>query len=252
MAVSIALRLSARLSVGGEYSTRAAWRSTRDAHDRDLVHAGSRGVLTATLNRADKRNAIDTAMIDALLAALERADLDAGVRVVAVRGHGRDFCAGMDLNELLASADHTLELNRQAALHFAQVFCACGGSPSRSWRSCRAARSPELWPRRRAISFWRRSRRREFGYPEVQRGFVPAIVMTMLRRALGETDRLRSGARPGDCWTEPRRPRWASRRGSNDDARFRRTAAASAARNWRKRARRRWRSPNSNSINWMG
>jgi len=39
-------------------------------------------------------------MIDALLAALERADLDAGVRVVAVRGAGRDFCAGMDLNEL--------------------------------------------------------------------------------------------------------------------------------------------------------
>ena len=63
------------------------------------------GILTATLNREDKRNAIDTAMIDALLATLERADLDGGVRVVAIRGAGRDFCAGMDLNELLASAD---------------------------------------------------------------------------------------------------------------------------------------------------
>ena len=47
------------------------------------------GIMTATLNRADKRNAIDTAMIAALLSALERADLDAGVRVVAVRGAGR-------------------------------------------------------------------------------------------------------------------------------------------------------------------
>ena len=89
--------------------------------DRVLVQVAG-GVLTATLNRADKRNAIDTAMIDALVATLERADLDAGVRVVAVRGAGPDFCAGMDLNELLASADRTLEQNRQAALHFAQVF----------------------------------------------------------------------------------------------------------------------------------
>jgi len=42
--------------------------------DRVLVHVAG-GVLTATLNRADKRNAIDSAMIDALLATFERADL---------------------------------------------------------------------------------------------------------------------------------------------------------------------------------
>src|SRR5216110_2501647 len=89
--------------------------------DRVLVQIAA-GVLTATLNRPDKRNAIDVAMIDALLAMLERADLEPGVRVIALRGAGREFCAGMDLNELLASADHTLEQNRQAALHFAQVF----------------------------------------------------------------------------------------------------------------------------------
>ena len=80
------------------------------------------GVLTGTLNRPEKRNAIDTAMIDALLAFLERADLDAEVRVVALRGAGVDFCAGMDLNELLASADQTVAENRQAALHFGEIF----------------------------------------------------------------------------------------------------------------------------------
>src|SRR5204862_6730914 len=73
-------------------------------NERVLV-AVQGGVLTATLNRPDKKNAIDTSMIDALLAALERADLDAAVRVVALRGAGGDFCAGMDLQELLASAD---------------------------------------------------------------------------------------------------------------------------------------------------
>ena len=55
------------------------------------------GVLTATLNRPEKKNAIDTPMIDALLTLLDQADLDAAVRVVAVRGAGSDFCAGMDL-----------------------------------------------------------------------------------------------------------------------------------------------------------
>jgi len=80
------------------------------------------GVLTGTLNRPDKRNAIDAAMIDALLALLERADLDAEVRVVALRGAGVDFCAGMDLHDLLASADKTVTENREAALNLGEIF----------------------------------------------------------------------------------------------------------------------------------
>src|SRR5690349_2570421 len=87
-----------------------------------VLEALEGGVLTATLNRPDKKNAIDSPMIDALLQVLERADLDAAVRVVAVRGAGGDFCAGMDLNELLASADKSVEENRRAALHFAEIF----------------------------------------------------------------------------------------------------------------------------------
>lgn len=47
------------------------------------------GVLTLTLDRPDKRNALDTPTLDALHAALERADLDADVRVVAIRERGR-------------------------------------------------------------------------------------------------------------------------------------------------------------------
>ena len=89
--------------------------------DRVVVTVDA-GILTATLNRPEKKNAIDAPMIDALLATLERADLDGAVRVVAVRGAGGDFCAGMDLHELLASADKSVEENRQAALRFAEIF----------------------------------------------------------------------------------------------------------------------------------
>ncbi len=153
--------------------------------DRVLVEVAG-GVLTATLNRADKRNAIDTVMIDALLTALEQADLDAGVRVVAVRGAGRDFCAGMDLNELLASADHTLEENRQAALQFAEVFVRMRRLPKPVVAVVQGRALAGGCGLATACDLILAAESAQFGYPEVQRGFVPAIVMTMLRRTVGE------------------------------------------------------------------
>ena len=153
--------------------------------DRVLVQVAG-GVLTATLNRADKRNAIDKAMIDALLAALERADLDAGVRVVAVRGAGRDFCAGMDLNELLASADHTLVENRRAALQFAEVFVRMRRLPKPVVAVVQGRALAGGSGLATACDLILAAGSAQFGYPEVQRGFVPAIVMTMLRRTVGE------------------------------------------------------------------
>lgn len=153
--------------------------------DRVLVNVDG-GVLTATLNRPAKRNAIDTAMIDALLGVLEQADLDGAVRVVAVRGAGRDFCAGMDLNELLASADHTLEQNRRAALHFAGIFMRMRRLPKPVVALVQGRALAGGCGLATACDLILAAESAQFGYPEVQRGFVPAIVMTMLRRAVGE------------------------------------------------------------------
>jgi methylglutaconyl-CoA hydratase len=153
--------------------------------DRVLVQVAD-GVLTATLNRPDKRNAIDTALIDGLLATLQRADLDAAVRVVALRGAGRDFCAGMDLHELLASADHTLERNREAALHFASIFLQMRRLPKPVVAVVQGRALAGGCGLATACDLILAAESAQFGYPEVQRGFVPAIVMTMLRRAVGE------------------------------------------------------------------
>jgi methylglutaconyl-CoA hydratase len=153
--------------------------------DRVLVTLAG-GVLTATLNRPDKRNAIDAAMIDALLATLERADLDAEVRVVALRGAGRDFCAGMDLNELLASADHTAEQNRDAALHFGGVFLRLRQIPKPVVAVVHGRALAGGCGLATGCDIVLAAESAQFGYPEVQRGFVPAIVMTVLRRAVGE------------------------------------------------------------------
>lgn len=153
--------------------------------DRVLV-ALQGGVLTCTLNRPEKKNAIDTLMIDALLAALDRADLDADVRVIVVRGAGQDFCAGMDLNELLASADRTVEDNRAAALHFGEIFLRMRRVPKPVVAVVQGRALAGGCGLATGCDLVLAAESAQFGYPEVQRGFVPAIVLNMLRRAVGE------------------------------------------------------------------
>ena len=62
---------------------------------RDLTD----GVLTLTLNRPQRLNAIDEATASALLQALREADTTPQVRVLLLRGEGRAFCAGRDISE---------------------------------------------------------------------------------------------------------------------------------------------------------
>lgn len=59
-------------------------------------------VATITLNRPDKRNALNDAMLRDFLAALDVVEADASVRAVILRGEGSSFCSGVDLGEKLA------------------------------------------------------------------------------------------------------------------------------------------------------
>src|SRR5690606_25290808 len=87
-----------------------------------LLTSVAAGVLTLTLNRPEKRNALDAATVEALPAALDQARLEATVRVIALRGAGKDFCAGADLDELLASVALAPEENERAARRLGEVF----------------------------------------------------------------------------------------------------------------------------------
>ncbi|HEX5003936.1 MAG TPA: enoyl-CoA hydratase/isomerase family protein [Gemmatimonadales bacterium] len=151
-----------------------------------LLVALEGGVFTLTLNRPDKRNALDTPTLDALHAAVERADLDAGVRVVAVRGAGKDFCAGADLAELLESAGHTPEQNERAALHLGGLFVKLRALPKPVVAVVHGRALAGGAGLATACDLVLASASSQFGYPEIQRGFVPAMVMTLLRRLAGE------------------------------------------------------------------
>jgi enoyl-CoA hydratase/carnithine racemase len=60
------------------------------------------GIATVTMNRPEKRNAMNVAMLDGFVEAFDRLDDDRNVRVVVIRGEGISFCAGLDLRDLSA------------------------------------------------------------------------------------------------------------------------------------------------------
>lgn len=73
-----------------------------------LITELSDGVLTLTLNRPDKLNAIDNELAQALLESLDHAATNAGVRAIRLRGSGRAFCAGRDVGAAPTEGDLVL------------------------------------------------------------------------------------------------------------------------------------------------
>lgn len=144
------------------------------------------GVLRLTLNRPERRNAMNAAMIAALNEQLERADLDSAVRVVAVEGAGKDFCAGADLRELLASAERPAAENQRTAMALGEVFLRMRRLPKPVVAVVRGRALAGGCGLASACDLIVAHPGAQFGYPEISRGFVPAMVMTMLRRAVSE------------------------------------------------------------------
>ena len=144
------------------------------------------GVLTVTLNRPDKRNAMNTDMVNALHTVLADADVNGEVDVVVIRGTGKDFCAGADLQELLASVDESLAEHEANAQRLGDVFVAMRTLPKPVVAMVHGRALAGGCGLATACDMVLADAEAQFGYPEVRRGFVPAMVMAMLRRSVGE------------------------------------------------------------------
>ncbi|WBY02414.1 crotonase/enoyl-CoA hydratase family protein [Ramlibacter tataouinensis] len=66
------------------------------SQERVRIRVDAEGVAEVILARPDKMNALDPAMFEAIVAAIERLRADAAVRAVVLHGEGRAFCAGLD------------------------------------------------------------------------------------------------------------------------------------------------------------
>jgi 2-(1,2-epoxy-1,2-dihydrophenyl)acetyl-CoA isomerase len=82
--------------------------------EQTLLSTLDKGVLTLTLNRPAKLNAIDNALAAALLGELQAAVHDTDVRVIRLRGNGRAFCAGRDISA--SPTERDLELVQGVAV----------------------------------------------------------------------------------------------------------------------------------------
>jgi methylglutaconyl-CoA hydratase len=105
---------------------------------------------------------------------------------VVLTGAGKDFCAGADLEELLASAEASAEANEASALRLGGLFTRMRSLPKPVVAVVRGRALAGGAGLMTACDVVIASEGAQVGYPEVLRGFVPAMVMTTLRRQVGE------------------------------------------------------------------
>jgi methylglutaconyl-CoA hydratase len=144
------------------------------------------GIARITLSRPEKRNALNDEMLATLLDALEKTASDESVRVVLIRGAGQDFCAGMDIALLSESANAGVMEHLAMAQKVARVFLAMRKHPRPLVAAVHGRALGGGAGIVTACDLVLAEESAQFGYPEVKIGFMPAIVMSLLRRSMGE------------------------------------------------------------------
>jgi methylglutaconyl-CoA hydratase len=150
-----------------------------------IQYSAAGGIARITLNRSEKRNAITSAMMSALRESFDRAADDSTVRVLLIRGSGNDFCAGLDLSEVLESAENEAA-SLASARRLGDLYIAMRRHPKPIVAAVQGRALGGGAGIATASDLIIAAESAQFGYPEVKLGFIPAIVATMLRRAVNE------------------------------------------------------------------
>ena len=151
-----------------------------------ILYSVESTVARITLNRPDKRNALDDQIINEMKHALDQAARDPSVRVVIVSGAGKDFCSGADLAALRKISEASVTENVANARNFAEMFVAMRRHPRPIIAAVRGRALAGGCGVATACDIVLASESAQFGYPEVNIGFIPAMVMVILRRNLSE------------------------------------------------------------------
>jgi methylglutaconyl-CoA hydratase len=144
------------------------------------------GVARITLNRPEKRNALDGEMVGELKAAFGASAADDACRVVLLAGAGMDFCSGADLANLEKTAQNSVLDNMADARSTADLFLMMRNHPRPVIAAVQGRALAGGCGIATACDIILASQSAQFGYPEVNIGFVPAMVMAILRRSVSE------------------------------------------------------------------
>src|SRR6201981_759656 len=146
-----------------------------------LIEKQTPQITVVTLNRPERRNALTIQLLNELIAAVKMASDEAHERVLILRGAGGAFCTGLDLKEaadqtkahataeMVANTLITISQTRLVTIAAVHGAAVAGGAGIMS-----------------ACDFVVAAEGTKIGYPEVRRGLVAGLVMTFLRRQVGE------------------------------------------------------------------
>lgn len=151
-----------------------------------ILYSVNDAVARIVLNRPEKRNALNDELIAEIKRGLREAAGDETVRAIVISGAGKDFCSGADLSALQKIAQASMSDNADDARSLLDLFV-----------QIRQIRVPVIAAvKGRALAggcglatacdLVLASETARFGYPEVKIGFVPAMVLAILRRNVSE------------------------------------------------------------------
>ena len=153
---------------------------------RKVTYDVERGIARVVLNRPERRNALDQELLTEFRDALRAASLDDRVRVVLVTGAGKDFCSGMDLRTFADDASGDLSKFQAEARNMAGLLLDMRRHPRPIVAAVQGRALGGGCGIATAADLVLAADSAQFGYPEIAIGFVPAIVMAILRRSVSE------------------------------------------------------------------
>jgi methylglutaconyl-CoA hydratase len=170
--------------------------------ENPVIYAVEGAVALVTLNRPEKRNALNDAVVAGLKGALRAADADGAVRVVVITGAGSDFCSGADLSALQKISEASIDENLDDARALAELFALIRRVSVPVVAAVRGRALAGGCGLATACDVVLAARAARFGYPEVKIGFVPAMVMAILRRNVSEKRAFELVTRGGEIGAE--------------------------------------------------
>jgi methylglutaconyl-CoA hydratase len=143
-------------------------------------------VAFLTLNRPEKRNALNDQLISELKTALTTAGDNQSVHCIILQGAGADFCSGADLSALQKISQASLAENLADAQSLAELFLLTRQIHVPVVAAVRGRALAGGCGLALACDIVLAENSARFGFPEVKIGFVPAMVTAILRRSVSE------------------------------------------------------------------
>lgn len=154
---------------------------------RSIQLAYKSSFATITLNRPEKRNALNDELMDELPSAFSEVKASDACALI-LTGAGHAFCSGMDLDALKNLAGRTPEQNLQDSQKIADLFLALYEFPKPTIAAVNGSAIAGGAGLATICDFTLAASDAKFGYTEVRIGFIPAIVSAFLLRQITEKD----------------------------------------------------------------